>query len=151
MGMTAGSGGKNVHPQVNVTPLVDVALVVLIIFMVVTPLAMKTFWLNIPKKPDENAKVPPPDDDEKNQPLVMTIAGDGTIRVDNTKLTREEIASRLPRMLAAKPKNKRVLYFDAHDDVEYGTAVEVMDLARAGGARTIAISTKAIAPEKVSP
>lgn len=147
MGMSAGSSGsKTPHPQVNVTPLVDVALVVLIIFMVVTPMAMKSFWVNVPKKPDDQAQ--PPADAEKQSPLVMTIAGDGTIRVDSTVVTREEIPARLPGMLAAKEKNRRVLYFDAHDTVPYGTAVEVMDLARAGGARTIAISTKAIAPEK---
>ncbi len=151
MGMSAGSGsGKNPQPQVNVTPLVDVALVVLIIFMVVTPMMAKTFWLNLPKKSDAEAAAPPPNEDTKSAPLVMTIAGDGTIRVDNTVVRREEIGERLPRMLAAKAEDKRVLYFDAHDGVPYGTAVEVLDLARAGGARTIAILTKSVAPATVA-
>lgn len=151
MGMSTGSGAdKSPHPQVNVTPLVDVALVVLIIFMVVTPMMTKTFWLNLPKKPDPDAEVVPPEKDKSKLPLVMTVAGDGTIRVDNTVLKREEVTARLPGMLAAKEKSKRVLYFDAHDSVPYGTAVEVMDLARAGGARSIAIVANQIAPEKVS-
>lgn len=142
MGMSTGSSGSQTpHPQVNVTPLVDVTLVVLIIFMVVTPLAMKTFWVNLPNKPDPNV----PAVVDAQAPLVMTIASDGTIRVDSTVLSRDEIADRLPGMLAAKEKSRRVLYFDAHDEVPYGTAVEVMDLARAGGARTLAISTQAIA------
>lgn len=144
MGMNIGGGdGKRPSPNVNVTPLVDVALVVLIIFMVVTPLMTKTFWLNLPPKPDDKADKPPAKKNENNEPLVLTIAHDGVIRANKTVLAREEIAERLPRMLAAK--NHKILYFDAHDDVPYGTAVEVMDLARAASARSIAILTDKVA------
>jgi biopolymer transport protein TolR len=146
MSLGGGGGGKHAEPEVNVTPLVDVALVVLIIFMVVAPMTVKTFWLNLPKKDDQN-QPPPQDVDEANKPLVMTIAKDGVIRVNKTVVPREEIADRLPRMLAAKAENKRLLYFDAHDDVPYGTAVEVMDLSRAAGARSIAILTSKVAGE----
>lgn len=143
MGMTTSSGGdKRPQPVVNVTPLVDVALVVLIIFMVVTPMMLKTFWLNLPQK-DESATDKPPPSDEAHKPLVMTIDSQGVIRVNQTVLAKGEIADRLPRMLAAK--KQPVLYFDAHDDVPYGTAVEVMDLSRAGGARSIAILTEKVA------
>ncbi|MCC6217562.1 MAG: biopolymer transporter ExbD [Polyangiaceae bacterium] len=143
MGMALGNGGDDKHPvpTLNVTPLIDVALVVLIIFMVVTPMLMKQFWLNLPKKEQEE-KEPPPTDDA-NKPLVMTVDPDGTIRVNQTALARGEIRERLPRMIAAK--RQKVLYFDAHDDVPYGVAVEAMDLARAGGARSIAMLTEKLA------
>lgn len=145
MGMSLGGGDKGrPSPNVNVTPLVDVALVVLIIFMVVTPLMTKTFWLNLPPKPDENARdKPPKDDDESNKPLVLTIDHDGVIRANKTQLSRAQLTERLPRMLAAK--KHKVLYFDAHDDVPYGTAVEVMDIARGASARSIAILTEKVA------
>lgn len=144
MGMALGNGGsdKNPVPTLNVTPLIDVALVVLIIFMVVTPMLMKQFWLNLPKKEQEEQE-PPPETSDANKPLVMTVDKDGTIRVNQTTLTRGEVADRLPRMLAAK--RQKVLYFDAHDDVPYGTAVDAMDLARAGGARSIAMLTERLA------
>jgi biopolymer transport protein ExbD len=119
---------------------VDVALVVLIILMVVTPMMTKTFWLNLPKKDDRQQPSPPPD--PNNQPLVLTVDKQGVIRVNKTVLTRDEIGQRLPRMLAAKAQ--KVLYFDAHDGVPYGTAVEVMDLARGGGARSIAMLTQSV-------
>jgi biopolymer transport protein TolR len=144
MGMSLGSGGGKkggASPVMNVTPLVDVALVVLIIFMVVTPMATKTFWLNLPKKEDKKEELPPPSD-EANKPLVMTIDKDGTIRVNTTVLQKSEIVDRLPRMIAAK-RNK-VLYFDAHDEAPYGVAVEAMDLSRAGGARSIAMLTEKV-------
>lgn len=144
MGMSAPGGSSRGKrdvppPAVNVTPLVDVALVVLIIFMVVTPLITKTFWLNLPKNDDKEEVVPPADG---NQPLVLTVDRAGTIRVNQTVLSKAELKDRLPRMLAAK-KNK-VLYFDAHDELAYSKAVEAMDLSRAGGARSIAILTEKV-------
>jgi biopolymer transport protein ExbD len=144
MGMNLSSGGgKGKRPQpipvVNVTPLVDVALVVLIIFMVVTPLMTKTFWLNLPKQ--EKLDKPPPEE-SSNQPLVLTVDKSGVYRVNKTVLSKAELSERLPRMLAAK--NQRVLYFDAHDELEYGKAVEAMDLSRQGGARSIAILTQKV-------
>ena len=139
MGMSAGGGGgKNPTPQVNVTPLVDVALVVLIIFMVVTPLMTKTFWLNLPPKPEESQPKPPKKD--KDPPVVMTVDPDGTIRINKKPIDRARLPTELPRMLASQ--DKPVLFFDAKDATDYGTAVEVMDLARASGARSIAILTK---------
>lgn len=140
MGMSLGSkGGKTATPVVNVTPLVDVALVILIIFMVVTPLMTKTFWLNLPKKEQKDTPPPPP---SKLPPLVMTLDDKGMVRINKTVLDRAKISERLPRMLAAQ--KSKVLYFDAHDKVPYGEAVKVMDLARAGGARSIAMLTQPV-------
>lgn len=141
MAMNLGGGdGKTPTPYMNVTPLVDICLVVLIIFMIVTPLMTKVFWLNLPKKDEnaENKKPPPPDN--ANKPLVMTVDKAGIIRVNKTVLKPSEVVPRLPRMLAAQ--KRKVLYFDAHNDVTYGEAMKVMDLARNGGARSIAILTQ---------
>ncbi len=142
MGMSLGGGGKKEQPtpNVNVTPLVDVALVVLIIFMVVTPLMTKTFWLNLPKKEEKEEPEPPPS--KNNEPLVMTVDAKGVIRVNKTVLAKNEIGARLPRMLAAK--RSKILYFDAHDTLPYAQAVEAMDLSRSAGARSIAILTEKV-------
>ena len=87
MGMSLGKkAGKTATPNVNVTPLVDVALVILIIFMVVTPLMTKTFWLNLPKQEDKTQPPPPP---SKVPPLVMTVDKQGTVRVNNVGSRRE--------------------------------------------------------------
>jgi biopolymer transport protein ExbD len=140
MGMSVGSkDGKNPAPVMNVTPLVDVTLVILIIFMVVTPLMTKIFWLHLPKK-DESAEKKSAPPSVTNQPLVMTLDKTGAIRVNKSVLKPAEVASRLPRMLAAQ--KRKVLYFDAHDEVTYGEALKVMDLARNGGAKSIAILTQ---------
>ena len=149
MGMAVGApGGKGGRarpvPTINVTPLVDVILVVLIIFMLVTPMMMKTFWLNVPKAADdklEKAEKEQPTDDAK-KPLVMTVGKDGVIRINNHVIQKQELNARLPRLLAAK--DNKVLYFDAHDEAPYGKAAEAMDLSRAAGARSIAIMTQSV-------
>ena len=139
----AGSGGgkKNkggTTPNINITPLVDVVLVVLIIFMIVTPMVTKTFWLNLPPKNDD--KEPPPPSD--NKPLVMTVDKAGVIRVNTTIISKNEVRERVPRMLAAK--DQKVLYFDAASDASYAAAIEAMDLSRAGGVKSIAILTESV-------
>ena len=140
MGMALGGGDKKGRsaPTINVTPLVDVVLVVLIIFMITVTMVTKTFWLNLPKA--EKDEPPPPPSD--NKPLVMTVDEDGTIRVNQTVLTKAETQAKVVRMLAAK--QQKVLYFDAHDQAPYGRAMEAMDLARAGGVKSIAMLTDPI-------
>ena len=120
----------------NVTPLVDVVLVLLIIFMVVTPLLKKQFWLNLPKK-DEAAQPAPPSTDK---PVVLSVDRAGTIRVNRDVVSKAELRGKLQRVFAARADG--VLYFEASDDAPYGAAVDVMDIARQGGARSIAILTE---------
>ena len=140
MGMALGGGDKKGRstPAINVTPLVDVVLVVLIIFMITVVMVTKTFWLNLPKADAKDEATPPSD----SKPLVMTVDRDGTIRVNQTVLTKAETQTRVVRMLAAK--DQKVLYFDAHDQVPYGSAIEAMDLARAGGVKSIALLTEPV-------
>jgi biopolymer transport protein ExbD/biopolymer transport protein TolR len=140
MAMNTSSGGKKgaIAPAMNVTPLVDVVLVLLIIFMVVTPLLTKQLWLNLPQKDDTRAAAPPPEDADK--PVVLTVDAAGVIRINHTEVAREALSERVARILAARADG--LLYFDAADDAPYGTTVDVMDRARRGGARSIAILTE---------
>src|SRR5690242_4190054 len=144
MAMTVGGGGDGkvpVVPQMNVTPLVDVVLVLLIIFMVITPLLTKTFWIHTPKQ--ETEQVPQEQlQNDPNPPLVLRVGPDRKIEVNGADVTFEELADRLRRMFAAR--DDHILFFDAADDAEYGFTVQVMDQARAGGAVTIATLTQAL-------
>jgi biopolymer transport protein ExbD/biopolymer transport protein TolR len=139
MAMQVGTAGdKGPAPQMNVTPLVDVVLVLLIIFMVITPLLSKQFWVHTPKQekeevtPEEAARDPMP-------PLVLHVGADRAITVNGADIVLDELPDRLRRMFAAR--DDHVLFFDAADDAEYGFTVEVMDHAREGGAVTIAALT----------
>ena len=139
MAMNVG-GGRNgdVVPVINVTPLVDVVLVLLIIFMVVTPLLTKKFWVHIPRQEKQEVERQEPAN-EPEPPLVLRVGADRTITVNGVQLAFEELAPRLRRMFAAREDH--ILFFDAANDAPYGFTVEVMDQARAGGAVTIAALT----------
>ena len=150
MAMTVGgSGGRDVAPQMNVTPLVDIVLVLLIIFMVITPLLQKNFWLHLPKQEKEEV-TPQQLQEDPNPPLVLHVGAGRAIQVNGTDVGLDELSDRLRRMFAAR--DDHVLFFDASDDAEYGFTVQVMDQARAGGAVTIAALTAALqAPAAATP
>ena len=137
MAMQVGSAGssKTARPNMNVTPLVDVVLVLLIIFIVITPQLTKKFWVHTPKQ--EKQEVEKQDlTKDPSPPLVVHVAVTKTLTVNGTEIALAELAERLRRMFAAR--DDHILFFDADDEVPYGFAVEVMDQARAGGAVTIA-------------
>jgi len=140
MAMTMGAGGgkRGVVPTMNVTPLVDVVLVLLILFMVLTPMMNKKFWIHTPKQ--EKKEIDQPQDANPTPPLVLQVMPDKTIMVNSTVLTIQELPDRLKRMFAAR--DDHVLFVDIDDELPYAFAVDVLDQARAGGAVTIAALTK---------
>ena len=150
MAMTVGATGrgKTVTPAMNVTPLVDVVLVLLIIFMVITPLLSKNFWVHLPKQqkeevtPEQLAQDPDP-------PLVLRVGAEQKLQVNGTDVAITELADRLRRMFAAR--DDHILFFDAADEAEYGFAVQALDEARAGGAVTIAPLTAALGAQTQPP
>jgi biopolymer transport protein ExbD len=121
----------------NVTPLVDVVLVLLIIFMVITPLLSKQFWLHMPSKPDDEPEAAA---DPNHQPVVVSVNQEGTIRINREVVPKDQFSAKLKRVLAAR--GDRTVFFDANEDTEFGVAAEAMDLARGGGATTIAVLTE---------
>jgi biopolymer transport protein TolR len=139
MAMTVGSsGGKpgRATPSMNVTPLVDVVLVLLIIFMVITPLMARQFWIHLPNQVDKDEPVVP---DENDGPVVVSVTKAGEIMINQQIVPDAEFSAKLKRVLAAK--GDRTVFFDADEEAEFGKAVATMDLARAGGASTIAVLT----------
>jgi biopolymer transport protein ExbD/biopolymer transport protein TolR len=124
----------------NVTPLVDVVLVLLIIFMVITPMLAKQFWLHLPAKPDDTVEAQPDPSDEK--PIVVSVTRDGEFKINRDVIPKANFSQKVRGVLAAS--GRRTLFFDADEDAQFGRAVEAMDLARAGGATTIVVLTAAL-------
>jgi biopolymer transport protein TolR len=142
MGMNLQTGrGKpgRASPEMNVTPLVDVVLVLLIIFMVVTPLLAKQFWLNLPDKVEKEERA---DQANDKPPVVVFVTAEGVIQINREAVPEDQLAAKLTRVLAGT--GQRTVFFDAADDAEFSRAVEAMDLARAGGAQSIAVLTEAL-------
>lgn len=123
--------------DINVAPLVDVVLVLLIIFMVLTPLAEGQKQLRVPADAPELQPVAP--DRVAPDQTVLTLLASGRVRLDAEEMT---LAEALPRLRAAyEGRPSRVLFFDAEDRVRYDVAVQVLDAAHGAGVRTIGVIT----------
>ena len=137
MAFSVGGGSKKgVTPSMNVTPLVDVVLVLLIIFMVVTPLLSRQLQMSLPKQEDSK------DDNDDNTTIVLTVDAEGIYRINNQVVEEAELSGKIERMLAPRPD--KVVYFDASKDAPYAAAVTAMDIAKRSGAKGIAILTETV-------
>ncbi len=134
MGMHVGSKGP--QADINVTPLVDIVLVLLIIFMVITPLLSKQLPIEVPQK----AEIDEPPAETKDQ-LFIKLFEDGHVELNKTEVTLEELETKLIDSLAGKKLKERVVFFDGEDYAAYGNAVAVMDIAKGAGAETIGMIT----------
>ncbi len=134
MGMhVGGSGGA--QADINVTPLVDIVLVLLIIFMVITPLLSKNLEIEVPQKVED----PDPPDEKMKAEMVPTLFADGHIELNKTAVELEALEEQL--VTVYKARADKVLFFEGEDDAPYGNAVTLMDMARGAGVGTIGIMT----------
>lgn len=141
-----GGGGKRRRnhasrkpmSEINVTPFVDVMLVLLIIFMVAAPLLTVGVPIELPK----TAASPLPT--EKEEPLTITIASDGSIQLQSTDIERTDLIAKL-RAIAAERSDDKV-YLRADGAVDYENVMQVMGALNAGGFRDIGLVTDAGGP-----
>ena len=126
--------GDGPNSDINITPLIDVVLVLLIIFMVLTPRTIEEMSANLPsKKPAQRDKPKDP----KDQLLVAAYA-DGQVALNLNIMEKRELFDQLKKRLRAR--DKRVVFLDAHPDLDYGTVVLVMDLIRDAGADRVGLA-----------
>jgi biopolymer transport protein ExbD len=135
----SGKGARAVRPTMNVTPLVDVVLVLLIIFMVMTPLMTRVLSVHVPTRVKAAEE---PRAAEQEVQVVLTVRADGSIFLNEEEVSRADLADKLRRVFAARAD--QTLFFDADGDAPYGRAVEVLDVARGIGLSTIAVLTEAL-------
>ena len=135
--MAAGLGTRRPVSEINVTPLVDVVLVLLIIFMVLTPLADKQMYMRVPEfQPPE--QVVPPEQVPPDQ-TVLTVRADGTVLLNRKAMSVAEAVAYLGEAYRGRPS--KVLFFNAEDAVRYDRAVSVLDRAHQAGVNTIGMMT----------
>jgi len=132
MGMDVGAK-KGPRSDINITPLVDVVLVLLIIFMVLTPLMEKEIGVRVPEEQDQTQPVPPPDPDLLQ--ILFKVDEAGVFHVNAETLTDENAIDRLRVWYrAAKSKEATqgppVIFFDADDKAKYARAMKGLDLIR---------------------
>src|SRR5437660_1425506 len=152
--MDVGSKRKGPRSDINITPLVDIVVVLLIIFMVLTPLMEKEIGVRVPEEvPPEMQNEPPPPDLTQ---IVFRVDEQGTFHINNETLTDENVQDRL-RAYYKLAKSKEatqgppVIFFDADDKTKYVRAVKALDAIRDSSTGwTIGMMTESIkapAPE----
>ncbi|MFO0618890.1 MAG: biopolymer transporter ExbD [Polyangiaceae bacterium] len=129
-----GNQKGSLRAEINVTPLVDVVLVLLIIFMVVTPMLHRGKDLELPTahKSDEENK--------KADPIVVSLTTEGTLYIENDEVTADQLVDATEKALAKDPDRKFLLKGDVKLTV--GDVREVMDKIRRGGAKTVELGVK---------
>ncbi|MES1172512.1 MAG: biopolymer transporter ExbD [Bacteroidota bacterium] len=140
VGTIGGAKRGRPRPEMNVTPLVDVVLVLLIIFMVLTAMMKEHFWVHVPEKDQKDDPKVADTSANEEAPIVVTVNPAGRIQINQDEFPDSEFSERLRRMLVAR--GDRRVYFDAGDNVSYARAMQVLDLARGGGAAHIAVVTE---------
>jgi biopolymer transport protein ExbD len=123
-----------------VAPLVDVVLVLLIAFMVFTPLAEKQKFLRIPEAAPDLQPVPP--DRVPPDQTVLTVLASGRVLLDREELDVPQAMDKLRAAYEGHPS--KPLFFDAEDDASYDQAFQVLDAAHAAGVNTIGLVTESL-------
>ena len=143
MQLNRGAFGSSLQSEINITPLVDVVLVLLIIFMVVVPLLMQGYDVDIPRA---SADVKPAQAVESQLilnigptdcPILMPPSGEGLpadcrVTLNDEKIPAAELSARVAQTLNGRAAEERVLFLAADDSLNYEGVLRIIDSAKSG-------------------
>jgi len=131
MSLPSRSGDRRLLSEINVTPLVDVMLVLLIIFMVTTPMLQRGTDVQLPQAQQSEPK--------EEQRLTLTLTREGRLYLNNEEIPRPRWRARLAEL---PRQGERVVHFRGDSQVSYGLVIEVMDAVKAAGIETVGMITQ---------
>ncbi len=132
MGMDVGGNKGGPKSEINVTPLVDVMLVLLIIFMILQPMLQMGYDVNVP--PNTPASVLPQANPEQ---IIVSLTANNEIYLNKERVDRSNLPIRLQEVL--RNRGKKPVFFSCEDTVKYDDAMKLMDIVRNNGAENIGI------------
>lgn len=126
MGAAVG-GTTEYNSDINVTPMVDVMLVLLIIFMIVTPLLQQGVSVNLPREMNSPEEDP---DIAKEDAIIIAIPDNSNFYIGKNPFPLEELGERISTLMKDKQPDKRIVYIKSGVEVDYGTVVKAVDAVR---------------------
>jgi biopolymer transport protein TolR len=137
MSMSAGGGDKGLENEINVTPMIDVLLVLLIIFMAALPTMRKAIDVQLP---DPNPSVQPAN--AKSDQIVLEVNPGGEFFINSKAVTKANLGTELKAIYDGRPD--KVLFVKGNPEAIYGDIIDAMDVARGSGILVIGVPPKDI-------
>jgi len=141
MAMTTGGGGSNMA-DINVTPMIDILLVLLIIFMVIVPVTPKGLDALVPQPPKDPQKEPPKTDRTIVVQVFYHPGAVPTYKINETDVDRRDLLPRLTEIYANRAE--RVMFVRGDDDLNFAYIADVIDVGRAANVDHIGLMTPKI-------
>ena len=129
MGVSMGKTGRNDVSEINMTPMIDVLLVLIVIFMIAQPMMQKTMDIQLPKEEKNPTDAPP------STNIVLQIENGGVYKINTLQVTQAQLASKLNDIYRNRPQ--KIIFVKAGPDVVYQDVIAAMDAARGAGVKVI--------------
>jgi len=129
MGISMGKTGRSEVSDINITPMIDVLLVLLVIFMLAQQVLMKTVDIQLPKD------LPPNQQAQQDPDNIILEIDPGSYKVNTKPVTKDQLLPFLTQTYTGRPK--KVIFVKADGRVTYQTVIEAMDIARGAGVKVI--------------
>jgi biopolymer transport protein ExbD len=135
MAMAGGGSSSGLTNEINVTPMIDVLLVLLIIFMMVIPMSRKAIDLQLPDPtPDNTNSGPPPSQ------IVLEVLPGSVFKINSQPVAKADLAKKLKEIYDGRPD--KIIFVKGDPAMKYSDVITAMDVARGSGVKIIAMTPK---------